>query len=379
MAKKVFIVSGEESGDKHGSALMESLKGLDSSISFVGMGGDRMRKSGLSGLDASRVSVVGISEALKKLPGIMGVLKELKKLFLKEKPDCVVLIDLPDFNLRFASFVKKHGVPVVYYISPQVWAWRESRIKKIAALVDKMLVVFPFEKEIYEREGVDVEFVGHPLTDMVKIDKTRNEAKAELGYNRQDCVVTLLPGSREEEVEKMLPLMIESMEVLKHESRWRMKYIVVCAGNISEEQIERHIEGADLHIRVMKGNMYTALRASLAAVVTSGTATLEAALVGTPHLVIYKLAASSYLLGKMLIGIKHIGLPNIIAGEEVVPELIQGAANPKKICQETLHLLEDSVYMDRAARGFAKIRESLGTGGASLKAAQAVKKTLDAS
>ncbi len=380
MEKKIFIISGEESGDKHGAALMESLRELHPEVSFSGMGGERMRQAGLKGLDSSEISVVGIVEVFKRLPAIRRAFSKLKKLLAKEKPDVVVLIDLPDFNLRFAPSAKKLGIPVVYYISPQVWAWRGRRVKKIAGLVDKMLVVFPFELPIYEAEGVDVEFVGHPLATSVMCDKTIVEAKAELGYKRSETVIALVPGSRVEEIEKMLPVMIEACEILRGTSRWKLRFIVLAAESIDESLVEDKIKDLDIPIKAVRGSFYTALRASDAAIVTSGTATLEAALIGTPMVIVYKLSNISYAIGRFLIGVKNIGLPNIIANRNFVSELIQFKATPKKICEEILILIEDEISVKAAKDGFEEIRESIGWDagieGASHKAAKAVMKML---
>lgn len=339
-----------------------------------------MRKAGLTGLDSSEISVVGISEVLKRLPVIRKAFSKLKKLLSRESPDVVVLIDLPDFNLRFAPSAKKLGIPVVYYISPQVWAWRGRRVKKIAGLVDKMLVVFPFELPIYEAEGVDVEFVGHPLATSAACDLTMDEAKAELGYKRNETVIALVPGSRREEIEKMLPVMVSASDWLKGVSRWKLRFIVLAAESIDTSLIEEKIKDCDLPMKVVKDSFYTALRASDAAMVTSGTATLETALIGTPMVIVYKLSNISYAIGRFLIGVKNIGLPNIIADRNFVSELIQFKATPKRICEEMLLLLEDEMSIKAAKAGYEEIRESIGwdagVEGASHRAAKAVVKML---
>ncbi|MEE8574380.1 MAG: lipid-A-disaccharide synthase [Thermodesulfobacteriota bacterium] len=372
MDKTVLIISGEESGDSHGGALISELKTLVPSLRVIGMGGEKLRQAGLEGIDSKELSVVGFVEVVKKFPEIRRAFNELKSKLDSEKVDCVILVDYPDFNLRFAKEAKKRGIPVVFYISPQVWAWRAGRVKKIAKLVDKMLVVFPFELPIYEAEGVNVEFVGHPLTDSAVCGMTKLEAKDHFGYDKYESIVTLLPGSRSAEVERMMPLMIEAAEQIKGVTRWKIRFIIPVADSIDDAAIDGCIKDSLLDIKVVRGEMYAALRASDAAVVTSGTATLETALIGTPMLIVYKLSNLSYLIGRALIGVKSVGLPNIIAGRPFVPELLQWKATPLKVCEEVISLLEDSMAIDTATEGYSEIKEKLGEGGASIKAAKAV-------
>ncbi|MFQ5735642.1 MAG: lipid-A-disaccharide synthase [Thermodesulfobacteriota bacterium] len=379
MGNSIFIVSGEESGDKHGASLMAALKALMPSIRVEGMGGERMRREGLKGLDSREVSVVGLVEVIEKLPGLFRVFRALKERLRAGRFDAVVLIDLPDFNLRFAKEAKKLGIPIIYYISPQVWAWRKNRIKKIAALVDKMLVVFPFEVRIYRDAGVDVEYVGHPLAGTAVCGLTRGEARAALGIVEGATVVSLLPGSRTGEVRRMLGPLLGSAELIRKGSGGgKCVFLIPAAGSIDDGLIRGFIDDAPagLDVRVVKGRMYEALRASDAAVVTSGTATLETALIGTPMVIVYRMRPLSYRIGRMLIGVENVGLPNIIAGTKLVPELLQDDTTPEKISAEVLAMLHDEGKRRLVEQGYEAIRESLGGKGAAQNAALAIRKVI---
>ncbi len=370
MGKSIFIISGEESGDLHGAALITALKKLDPGLKVAGMGGLKMAQAGLAGLDSRALSVVGIVEVLEKLPGILRAFRELKRRLTSGRFDAVVLIDFPDFNLRFARFAKGLGIPVIYYISPQVWAWRKGRVRKIARLVDKMLVVFPFEVPLYERAGVDVEYVGHPLVDLVRCDLTKEEARRDLGGPEKGVYIALLPGSRTGEVKRTLPSMLRAGELIEKEVGGKVKFLLPAAESISDAFIEENLKPG-LDVQVVRGKMYGALRAADAAIVTSGTATLEAALIGTPMVIVYRMTYLSYGIAKMAVGKINIGLPNIVAGKTIVPELIQREANPVNISEAVLSVLKDDKKREAMARGFKEIRESF-TAGASSRAASAI-------
>ena len=375
MSRNIFIACGEESGDKHGASLMAALKSIDPALEVAGMGGERMRREGLVGLDSRAVSVVGLVEVAEKLPGILRVYKLLKERLRQGPFDAVVLIDLPDFNLRLAKAAKKLGIPVIYYISPQVWAWRRGRIKKIARVVDKMLVVFPFEVELYKDAGVDVEYVGHPLAGTAVCPLTKEQARAALGIEAGMAVVSLLPGSRTGEVTRTLGTLLAAAGLVRDGLKGRRcVFLVPAADSIEDSFIGGFMKQAPprLDVRVVRGRMYEALRASDAAAVTSGTATLETALIGTPMVIIYKMSSLSFSIGKMLIGVKSVGLPNIIAGRALVPELLQDDATPERISAELLSLLTDEARRLEMADGFERVRELLGHGGAAIAAARAI-------
>ncbi len=371
MGKSIFIISGEESGDMHGAALMRALRGLAPGLEVRGMGGERMRKEGLAGLDSRSVSVVGITEVIGRLPSILRAFNSLVAELASVRPQAVVLIDFPDFNIRLAAKAKKLGIPVIYYISPQVWAWRKGRLKKIAALVDRMLVVFPFEEALYRKEGVHVEYVGHPLKDIAVCALSRLEARSSLGIAPDAKTVALLPGSRTSEVSRHLPVMLKAAEMIDQGLGERAVFLIPAASGIEDGLINGLLKGCRSQARVLRGEMYKALRASDAAVVASGTATLEAALIGVPMVIIYKVSALSYAVGRALIDMEFYGLPNIVAGRRFVEELIQSEASPEGISSEILQILKDIKKRNDIIQGYGAVRERLGSGAAE-KAARSI-------
>ena len=364
MGKSIFIISGEESGDMHGAALMRALRAIMPGLAVRGMGGERMRKEGLVGLDFKSVSVVGITEVIGRFPAILRTFNALVSGLASDRPDAVVLIDFPDFNLRLAAKAKKLGIPVIYYISPQVWAWRKGRIKKIAALVDKMLVVFPFEEALYRNEGVQVEYVGHPLKDIAVSALSPLEARRSMGIAPHAKVIALLPGSRTSEVTRHLPVMLRAAEMIDQGLGEKAVFIIPAASGIEDSLINGFLEGCRSQVSVLRGEMYKALTASDAAIVASGTATLETALIGAPMVIIYKVSALSYAIGKALIDMEFYGLPNIVAGRKIVEELIQSEAAPEAVSSEILQILKDIKKRNDIIQNYDAVRERLGSGAA---------------
>ena len=377
MGKTIFIISGEESGDLHGASLIHALKRIDPSLSVHGMGGVRMREAGLVGPDSREVSVVGVVEVLEKLPTLWKTFQKIKSGLAAERPDALVLIDFPDFNLRVAKEAKKLGIPIIYYISPQVWAWRKGRIGKIAELVDRMLVVFPFEVAIYKAAGVAVEYVGHPLSDTTSCPLTRQEARAALGLNSEGPVISILPGSRTGEVRRLLSTMLKAAEQIQKRLIEKPVFLLPAAGSIDDKVLAGFLKETFADVRVIRSAMYTALRASDAAIVASGTATLETALIGTPMAIVYKMAALSYGIARLLVDVEFVGLPNIVAGRKVVPELIQEKATPEFISTEIIDIILDAGRTERIMQGYAEVKEKLGTGGAADKAALSIFDLID--
>ncbi|MBI1912341.1 MAG: lipid-A-disaccharide synthase [Deltaproteobacteria bacterium] len=373
----IFIVSGEESGDLHGASLIAALKKIAPEVKVAGMGGRRMKEAGLTGPDSKEVSVVGIVEVLEKLPTILKRFKDLKAMLEGGNFDAVVLIDFPDFNLRFAKDVKKLGIPIIYYISPQVWAWRKKRINKIAALVDKMLVVFPFEEALYKAKGVDVEYVGHPLADIANCDLTMRQAREKLYIPQDKIVISLLPGSRTGEIKRLLaPMLTASGIITKELGENKPVFLLPAANSIDDSLINEFLKDSSIDLKVVRGQMYTALRASDASIVTSGTATLETALIGTPMVIIYKMSSISFGVAKLLIDLKYAGLPNIVAGKKAVPELIQSEATPENMAKELLEILRDKKKKDAMIKDYKRIKKTLGGAGAANRAAAAINKVI---
>ena len=373
---KLFMVSGEESGDMHGSSLIEALKRrTGGALTIGGMGGAMMIKAGLKGADSRNISVVGLTEVIEKFPKILKAFNSLKKELLSGSFDAVLLIDFPDFNLRLAREAKKTGLPVIYYISPQVWAWRKGRIKKIASLVDKMLVVFPFEEELYRKEAVDVEYVGHPLKDTAVCGLSPEEARRALNLPAEGKIVALLPGSRSSEVKRLLPVLLGAAKIISRELNSKVSFIIPQASSIDDSVISKPLKDSGVDATAVKNKPYESLRASDAAIVASGTATLETALIGTPMVILYKMSRLTYGVAKALVGVEFIGLPNIIAGKKIVEELIQNEATAQNAAKAAIEILRDFKKRNDIINGYKRVSERLGAG-ATDKAAAAVLKVI---
>jgi lipid-A-disaccharide synthase len=374
--KKVMIMTGEASGDLHGANLALEIRKLDPSIALYGVGSVRMKEAGVEMLaDAAEISVVGVTEVLTHIRAIRRVFVTLKNFLRRERPDLVILIDFPDFNILLGRAAKKLGIPLLYYISPQVWAWRKGRVKTIAGLVKAIIVVFPFEVALYKKEGVDVRFVGHPLTDIVKSDLTKEEARDDLGLALDRRTVALLPGSRKSEITNLLPDMVGAARTLV--SRFPdLQFVLPVAPTLDLKFVRAFVEQAGVPIRILGGRVYDVLKASDAALVASGTATLEAGLMGVPLVIMYRVSPLSYFIGKRIIDVDHIGLVNIVAGKRLVPELIQHDVTPGNIADAVTAMLEDRAYYDRIREGLKDMKLRLGETGASKRAALVVRELL---
>lgn len=365
-----MIVAGEASGDLHGSNLVSEALKLDSSLSFFGIGGPKMRAAGVETLvDSSDMAVVGLVEVIAHFDVIYRAFTTLKKILTSDPPDLLILIDYPDFNLRLAGVAKAAGVRVLYYISPQVWAWRVGRVKKIARLVDRMAVVFPFEVPFYEKEGVPVSFVGHPLADIVLPCMTRGEAYQTFGLDPERKTVGLFPGSRRGEIGRLFPTILESAILLK-KSFPRAQFILPLASSLTSADIEPALAASGLDVKVVEGMGYDVMQVCDAIISVSGTVTLEIALMGIPMVIIYKVSPLTYMVGKRLIRVDHIGICNIVAEERVVPELIQQDAEPSRIAQEIGRMLTEDYYAARIRDKLLAIRAKLGEGGCSTRVAR---------
>jgi lipid-A-disaccharide synthase len=376
--KKVLIMSGEASGDLHGANLAREIGKQDPAIAIYGVGSKQMQGAAVRMLaDASEISVVGITEVLTHLRVISRVYAMLKRFLKHERPDLLVLIDFPDFNIMLGKAARKLGIPVLYYISPQVWVWRKGRIKKIARLVKAMIVVFPFEVPLYERAGVDVRFVGHPLTDVVRSDLTREQAKRAFGFDVSRRVIALLPGSRRSELTHLLPDMLAAAKILL--CRFPdLQFILPVAPTLDQAFVRTFVDRCGIPVRMIEGRVYDVLRASDAALVTSGTATLEAGLMSVPMVIVYRISALTYYIVSKLVhaGLKHVGLVNIVADERIVPELIQEKSTPQNMADAVARMLNDPAYYDRIRAGLDNVRKRLGDSGASARAASVVREFL---
>ena len=371
----IMVAAGEASGDMHAASLVQALRRRDPTLRFYGMGGDRLREAGVRLIaDAAEMGVVGLTEVCRKLPYIIKVMKQLTASWDVEKPAAVILVDYPDFNLILARRAHKRGIKVFYYISPQVWAWRRGRIESIRRFVDKMAVILPFEESIYRSVGVNADFVGHPLLDMMICPSSQRAARERIGIPLNGRVVSLLPGSRPGEVTRLLPLCLEAARLMQEQGQ--TQFIMPLASTLSQDFVAEIIARYHVPVTVFSQAMYDVLAASDLAIVASGTATLEAALLETPMIVIYRVSRFSYFLGKMFIRVQNISLVNIIAGKTIVTELIQGAANPERIAALATKLLENPEEMARMKLALSGIKSQLGTPGAAERGASLVVKLL---
>ncbi|MBN1624945.1 MAG: lipid-A-disaccharide synthase [Deltaproteobacteria bacterium] len=365
--KHILIVAGEASGDLHGAALVRAIKKLDQGIAISGIGGRKMEEAGVHiTAQSSDIAVVGLTEVFSKLKKIIKAHGDMRSLLKNAGPDLLILIDFPDFNISLARTAVRYKVPVLYYISPQVWAWRSGRVKKIAKRVDKMAVILPFEKDFYMKSGadIDVEYVGHPVMDAIPERPDRETISTEMGLGSGRPVIGLLPGSRTDEINNLLPCMIGAAEMLS--SRYPgMQCILPLAPTISHELVQSFIDMTTIKITVSQSDIYSALSACDLVLAASGTVTLEAAVMGVPMVVAYRVSPLSFAIGKMVINVSHVSIANLIAGREIVPELLQDKATPLGLADRASMILDNKDYRENMIAELAKVRESLGGKGAS--------------
>lgn len=369
--KKVFLIAGEASGDLHGSLLVKELKKLDANFEFYGLGGKAMEREGVRiFFDLPSIAALGLGDVLRQYFLFRKIFYETLNRVLREiKPDVIILIDYPGFNIRFAKKINNR-IPIVYYISPQVWAWGNRRIKTIARVVTRMLVLLPFEVDVYKGSGLDCRFVGHPLIDLVKPSQNAGEIKKEWGLADKK-IIALLPGSRKHEVCRILPVMLEAAAILQKkvpEYSFLLTETPTLSKSLYDEILSRH----PLKPLRIKNRSYDVLAASEFALVASGTATLETAISLKPFVIIYKTAPSTYFLGRRLIRIPYIGLVNVLAEKKIVPEFIQQDATGPKIAAEAERLLLDQEARSAMIQSLKQVRDSLGESGASKRAAEQV-------
>ncbi|MBQ5600706.1 MAG: lipid-A-disaccharide synthase [Phascolarctobacterium sp.] len=370
---RILISAGEASGDIHAAAVTAAIKKIDSSAEVFGMGGDALRNAGGEVLfDIKDHGVMGFVEVLKKLPDLFKLRDDFEKVMDERKPDCLITVDYPGFNMKLAKLAHDKGIPVVSYIAPSAWAWHKSRAKKVAKIVDKVACIFPFEYDVYKEAGAYVEFVGHPLVDIVKPSMTKEEAMAFAGKEEGKKLILLMPGSRLMEIEKMLPTLLEAAKIIKKQLP-EVSFVMPRAGTIPISLLEEKIQASGLDVKITEGNNYDLFSVADLALATSGTVTLEAALCGLGSVIVYKTNPVTYFIAKLLVNIPHIGLPNIVAAKSVVPELIQNDFTPAKVAQEALALLE-SERNAKMKEDLAYVKERLGKPGAVGRVAELVLK-----
>lgn len=363
----IGICAGESSGDIYGANLMKEIKNILSDVSFWGIGGKRMIEEKLDFLfTVDKMAVVGFSEVILKLPFFIKTLNEMERMLKERKPAVLILIDYPGYNIRLAVKAKRLGIPVIYFISPQVWAWGSGRVKKIRKIVDRMIVILPFEEEVYKREGVKVDFVGHPLLDLVKTVSTKIEFFRKYGFDDSHPLVGILPGSRKQEMERIGTILFETTSIMR-EKKKNLQFVLGLAESLNGNEVF-----IPPWVKVIKGATHDIMRHSDLLLVASGTATLEAGIIGTPLIIVYRTSLISWIVGKILVNIPYIGLVNIVAGKRIAPEFIQFKARAKEIAEEALFLISDERRREKMKDELNLVKGKLGVSGALRRAAEII-------
>jgi lipid-A-disaccharide synthase len=372
----ILLSAGEASGDLHGGTLCRALRELAPAVRLVGMGGPRMAAAGMEVLaDLGSRAVVGTSEALGRIPGLYRAYRMLQKRLSEDRPRALVVIDFPEFNLRLARAARRAGVPVVYFIPPQLWAWRRGRIRQMARRVSRVLAVLPFEEELYRGAGIPVDMVGHPLLDVLPLDLTREAARRALGLDPGEVVVGLLPGSRREEVTRLLPPMLTAAQRLAASGVAR-RFTLGLAPTVERAAVEGRIKAAlaesGVRVDIVERRTWEVMATADVALIASGTATLEAALLGAPMVVCYRVSRLTEAVVRMMVRVPWCSLPNLIAGRAVAPEILQDDLSGQRLASEAQRLLEDPVAATAQRAAFKEVRARLGEPGVGRRAARAV-------
>ena len=371
-----MVSCGEASGDLYSGALAAALRQIDPGTRLFGFGGERLRSAGADLIgDYRRFAVTGLSEAVAVLPRSWRMLRQLGEAAEQRRPDVFVAVDFPDFNFRLLPVMKKLGVPIVYYVSPQVWAWRPGRLETLRRYVDRMLVIFPFEAKLYEEAGVPVEFVGHPLIDLAKPTRTRGDLLPAVGFDPALPVLALLPGSRANEVRRILPRLLAASS-LTAQAVPGIQVLIARAPSLEDNLFEpvRQARAGGLRVATLEGGADDVLASSDVVVTASGTATVQSALHGRPMVIVYRLSPLTYTVGRSVVRVSTYGMVNLVAGRTIVPELIQDRFTPEAVAREAVSLLTDNERAETMRRDLAEMRSRLGGSGASQRAAAAVLK-----
>ena len=366
----IMFSAGESSGDQHAANMFLELKKHQPDIKGFGMGGAKMALAGIDiRYDSGSIGVIGVVEVLKHYSEIRRALKLIQQLVSTERPDLLVCVDYKEFNLKLARFAKQCGVKVLFYVSPQVWAWRPGRVKTYGKAIDMMAVIFPFETTYYDAENVPVRYVGHPSVDKVHPQRSRLEDMAIFNLDENNPVIGLLPGSRANEINRLLPIMLAAAEILQARIPG-IQFMLPQADSISDELLESYMRQSLVKITVIKNQPYDVIQCCDVVMTTSGTATIEIALLTVPMVITYKLAALTYWLGRWLVNTPFIGLPNIILGKGFIKELIQYEATSENLAEEIQRILTDKFYADQMRDNLNQVKQQLGHGGGSKNMAE---------
>jgi lipid-A-disaccharide synthase len=361
--KEIMLIVGEASGDVHGAHLVKALRKRDPHLKFFGVAGEQLEQTSFEALfNVSKLTGMGLVELMGNIRNLYRAYKVLRRGLRERRPNLLVLIDFPEFNLRLAKLAKSLRIPVLYYVSPQIWAWRGGRVRQIARWVDQMAVVFPFEVPFYESHGVKVRFVGHPLLDTVHVAENRETVLARLGLDPAKPTIALLPGSRQREVSYHLPVMLEALMCLHRERD--IQFLLVRASTVDAGEINSILSKRGVKIPVVGEARYDAVNASDLVWTASGTATLETALLRKPMIIVYRLSWVTYCLARLLVRVEHIGMVNLIAGERLVPELVQSDFTAERLVEESRSLLDNQGKRSQIANRLSALPEKLGGPGA---------------
>jgi lipid-A-disaccharide synthase len=368
--KKIIIICGESSGDLHAGNLAKALLRLNPNIKISGVGGANLRQGGAEiYCDIKELCVFGFFDVLKKLPKFLSLKKLILQKINEEKPDAIIFVDFAGFNLRLAKAIN-NTIPTIYYISPQVWASRPGRIRTIKKHIQKMLVIFKFEEEFYKKCGIDADFVGHPLLDIIKPTVAEDELLNNLKFSESKITIALLPGSRKQEIENILPIMLKTAKLICQETN--AQFVIAKSPQVGWELYNRRIKGFNLDIKIVEGKTYDCLNIADFCLVCSGTATIETAIMQKPFVIIYKMNILNYLLYRPQVRVSYIGMVNIVAGKKIIPEFIQFGAGPKKIAREVLKILKTPSEIERMKTELANVKSLLGEKSACQRAARII-------
>ncbi|WP_315266626.1 lipid-A-disaccharide synthase [Selenomonas noxia] len=369
---KIMLSAGETSGDLLGAAIARSSRALDPSIALIGFGGAEMAAAGVTlRQNYTDYNVMGISAVLLNLRRIFALLDDLTHLMEEERPDVLVIIDYPDFNWRLAARARERGIPVFSYIPPSAWAWRKGRAKSCAALADEIVAIFPHELPPYEAAGANISFVGNPLIDTVRAEMEPEEARRHFGIEENDVPILLMPGSRREEIERLLPPMLGAAEILQTRDPARRFFLPV-AGGVDEQRIEEHLAASPVEVTLTHDARYALMKAARAAIAASGTVVMEAAVMGLPAVVLYRMSALSYFVGRLLVDVPRFSLPNILLGETFETELLQGAVQPERIAAAMEPIIADGEARSYVTERLARAVEMLGEPHAARRVAEKI-------
>lgn len=366
-----MLLAGEASGDQHGAEMALELLKSNPELKLTGMGSQEMKGAGVSVFfDSASIAVMGIVEIAKHWGDIKIAMKLVKQQLEETKPDLLVCIDYPEFNLKMANHAKSLGIKVLFYISPQVWAWRPKRVKKIGRRIDHMAVIFPFEVDFYQQHGIPVTYVGHPLVDTVPKALPLLDAQAEVNIPNKKITIGLFPGSRQSELERLLPTLLDSAELLAKQYQNEIQFVLPVAKTLDVKKIEESIKSSGVTVLLKEGHVHSVINSCDAIISCSGTVTLEIALLGVPLCVVYKMSWLSHQIMSRLMIIDHFSLVNIVAKQEIVKEMLQDQATPENIVKEVSRLINDKAYAQQVKKGLHDVKQRLGSGGGSKKVSQ---------